>query len=266
VNFKDLVPEEEKEEEKEKDTGKDEENTEDSKDSEEATDDEKKASDEASESNDTETDSKKDSEAKDTAEDEKDKEKKKDIEKKIPTNGERRTSFSFMRVKADEARKEEWDGTDPQDDDYSDDLYDPNKVPRFWKRYLLGKKLDDGEEEDVSDALNEEEDDELPDSLLELLPLLLSLASLTTLPFSSVALVALTPSPLEEPVATVLEGLVAPTEFLVKTCVVPVLELELALPPQPASTAHMVAARAPIKIMDKTFFMCNPLSENSSCI
>ena len=161
VNFKDLVPEEEKEEEKEKekDTGKDESNTEDSKDSEEASDDEKKASDEASESNDTETDSKKDSEAKDAEEDEKDKEKKKDIEKKIPTNGERRTSFSFMRVKADEARKEEWDGTDPQDDDYSDDLYDPNKVPRFWKRYLLGKKLDDGEEEDVSDALNEEEDD-----------------------------------------------------------------------------------------------------------
>ena len=28
-------------------------------------------------------------------------------------------------------------------------LYDPNKVPRFWKRYLRGEKLDTGEEEEL---------------------------------------------------------------------------------------------------------------------
>ena len=75
---------------------------------------------------------------------------------------ERRTSFSFMVLKGIELDSEdEYDNdTNDFDEEASKDLYDPNKVPRFWKRYLVGEHLDNGEEEDTSEAENETEEDE----------------------------------------------------------------------------------------------------------
>ncbi len=63
-----------------------------------------------------------------------------------PFIGERRTSFSFMRLKATEINRND-NIEDPDDEEYSDDLYDPNKIPRFWKRYLRGDHLDDGKDD-----------------------------------------------------------------------------------------------------------------------
>ena len=76
-----------------------------------------------------------------------------------PTPDGDRTSFGFMRAKQDEISSDDWDGEEPEDEDYSDNLYDPNKIPRFWKRYLRGEHIDDGKEEDVSDAETDGDDD-----------------------------------------------------------------------------------------------------------
>ncbi len=63
-----------------------------------------------------------------------------------------RTSFTFIRIKADEDKIEIPD--DPTDEDYSDGLYNPKMIPRFWKRYLRGEHIDDGKEEDVGGGDN----------------------------------------------------------------------------------------------------------------
>lgn len=73
-----------------------------------------------------------------------------------------RSSFAFMRVKREELARDDWDGQDPEDDDFSNNLFDPNKIPRFWKKLLRGENPDDGQEEDNSDAeIEGGEDDEL---------------------------------------------------------------------------------------------------------
>lgn len=92
----------------------------------------------------------------DTEETEEKESEEKETEKKDAT-GEHRTSFLFMRTAADLETEEEPE--DPEDEEYSDGLYDPNKVPRFWKRYLRGEHIDDGEE----DELPEDEEDETED-------------------------------------------------------------------------------------------------------
>ena len=79
-----------------------------------------------------------------------------DREAQKPT-GERRTSFSFMRTRAN-GTDDEWDGEDPEDEEYSDDLYDPNKIPRFWKRYLRGQHIDDGREDQMPDGDEDQSD------------------------------------------------------------------------------------------------------------
>ncbi|MBR4873733.1 MAG: hypothetical protein IKV00_07840 [Clostridia bacterium] len=71
--------------------------------------------------------------------------------KPAPAEAGRRTSFLFMNQKAASIDKK--DDPDPEEgEEGSDGLYDPNKMPRFWKRYLLGDRLDNGEEEPSGDA------------------------------------------------------------------------------------------------------------------
>ena len=72
------------------------------------------------------------------------------------------TSFMFIREKALELDKlDDYDDdvVDGEDDDSSDALYNPNNVPRFWKRFLMGMDIDDGKDEKVSD---DDIDDGLP--------------------------------------------------------------------------------------------------------
>lgn len=84
----------------------------------------------------------------------------------VPAGVENRTSFSFMRQKAAEMNSDAPDhGEDePTDEEYSDDLYDPNKIPRFWKRYLKGEHLDDGCEEVIPEEEDEDSEKEDEDS------------------------------------------------------------------------------------------------------
>ncbi len=65
-----------------------------------------------------------------------------------------RTSFDYMKKVLEEIEEEE--NVDvpvlvPEDDDGSESLFDPDLVPRFWKRYLRGKHAtdDDGEKESM---------------------------------------------------------------------------------------------------------------------
>ncbi len=79
---------------------------------------------------------------------------------------EHHTSFSFMRVKADEInRKPKPNEEEEEGEEYSDDLFDPNKIPRLWKRFLRNKHLDDGEEEipEVEDPEDPEDPDDPDD-------------------------------------------------------------------------------------------------------
>ena len=72
----------------------------------------------------------------------------------------RLTSFMFMRLIANGMKDEDKDQEEPSDDEEScDSLYNPNKMPRFWKRYLRGQHLDDGEEDDVSEAKTDVSDE-----------------------------------------------------------------------------------------------------------
>ncbi len=77
-------------------------------------------------------------------------------------DGEIRNSFLFMIMKSKESSSDEWDGEDPEDNEFSYNLYDPNKVPRFWKRYLRGEHIDDGQDEQLPDLENEEAGEEEP--------------------------------------------------------------------------------------------------------
>lgn len=74
------------------------------------------------------------------------------------------TSFSFMKEINEELREleEEVDYEDIEGEEYSDGLYDPNKTPRFWKRYLKNNALDEteeGEEEKVEEDAETIEDE-----------------------------------------------------------------------------------------------------------
>lgn len=81
------------------------------------------------------------------------------------------TSFSFMIESGEKMRlmEEEVDYEDIEDEEYSDFLYDPNKTPRFWKRYFLleGKEnrgevaVTDDDVEDVEDDDGGEEGDDM---------------------------------------------------------------------------------------------------------
>ncbi len=83
-------------------------------------------------------------------------------------DGKKHTSFTFMYDKDAEMDAETEGDPDEEADEeeYSDRLYDPNKTPRFWKRYLRGKSIDDDDgEEDFLNAEDEEEpeeDEDLP--------------------------------------------------------------------------------------------------------
>lgn len=79
-----------------------------------------------------------------------------------------RTSFAFMRQKRAELLREEENDEDPTDEEFSNKLFNPNKIPRFWKKYLLDETADDGKEEDTSEAVEdgdpEEGDEPTPDT------------------------------------------------------------------------------------------------------
>ena len=69
------------------------------------------------------------------------------------------TSFSFMRETGEEIRnlEDDVDFEDIEGEEYSDLLYDPNRTPRFWKRYF---RLNEEDEDDVDlVAVTEDEDD-----------------------------------------------------------------------------------------------------------
>lgn len=80
-----------------------------------------------------------------------------------------RTSFTFMREKAkelDDLSNFDDDGGE-EGEDASDKLFNPNKVPRFWKRYLRHQDIDDGEEEIKQEDGSDGEDEEDAEDVLE---------------------------------------------------------------------------------------------------
>ena len=78
-----------------------------------------------------------------------------EIESNLEAN-EELTSFALIRsfVGTDII-----DDTDYTDEDVIDGLYDPLQTPRFWKRYLRGDTIDNGEEEIIGDPEEELEED-----------------------------------------------------------------------------------------------------------
>ncbi len=70
------------------------------------------------------------------------------------------SSFMFMRAKYSDILDEaETDNT--LSDEEPGELYDPNKTPRFWKRYLRGEKITDGED---SLSADDREQEDIPES------------------------------------------------------------------------------------------------------
>lgn len=68
----------------------------------------------------------------------------------------KKTGFSFMRERLAELSTEtEFD--DPTSEADPVGLYDPNKIPRFWKRFLRGQSVTEGEDKLSSDERTEEE-------------------------------------------------------------------------------------------------------------
>lgn len=82
------------------------------------------------------------------------------------TEGEERTSFTFM---LSDIANEDPDGEEVEDIPGGEDanfLYDPDTVPRFWKRYLMGKHAsdeDDGNDRDPAPNAEEVPVEETPD-------------------------------------------------------------------------------------------------------
>ena len=74
--------------------------------------------------------------------------------------GERRTSFTYLRIKAQELDREADPEPEDDDEEFSDALFDPNRIPRFWKRYLRGETADNGEDETESDEMSDATYDE----------------------------------------------------------------------------------------------------------
>ena len=69
------------------------------------------------------------------------------------------TSFTFMREIAEELKEleEEVDYEDIEGEEYFNGLYDPNKTPRFWKRYLKNSALDETVESEDDETVAEVE-------------------------------------------------------------------------------------------------------------
>lgn len=67
-----------------------------------------------------------------------------------------KSSFMFMRQKYSDILQEAEIGNILSDEEPSE-LYDPNKTPRFWKRYLRGEKITDGEDSLSTDDRTEED-------------------------------------------------------------------------------------------------------------
>jgi hypothetical protein len=82
-----------------------------------------------------------------------------DIETFINSNdGENATSFAYLRNCQEEISSSEDLYTQGEDvEDY--ELYDPNKISRFWKRYLRGGSVTEGEDELSVDERTEEDYD-----------------------------------------------------------------------------------------------------------
>ena len=78
-----------------------------------------------------------------------------------PRDAGSRTSFSFMIAMIKEMETEYEEDEPSDDEEHSNTLYNPNRVPRFWKRYLREQRIDDGEDEDVSNAEEREDEDDL---------------------------------------------------------------------------------------------------------
>ena len=76
------------------------------------------------------------------------------------TDSAARSSFAIMREIAEEIADstEEVDYEDIENEDYFDGLYNPNKTPRFWKRYLNNGALDDSAAGDEDEADDNTED------------------------------------------------------------------------------------------------------------
>ncbi len=82
----------------------------------------------------------------------------KDIRLFIESNeGANATSFAYLRNYNDEMSKD--DDRDVSGDDDVVGLYDPNKVARFWKRFLRGESITDGEDKLSTDDRTEEDVD-----------------------------------------------------------------------------------------------------------
>ncbi len=79
------------------------------------------------------------------------------------------TSFEFMFIKAKEVDNSKDSTVDDFDEEGFEDsdekLYSANKVPRFWKRYLKKQSIDDGQAEDISDALEENDVSEVTEEV-----------------------------------------------------------------------------------------------------
>ncbi len=76
------------------------------------------------------------------------------------TEEEKKTSFSFMRERYSEISAES-EVDDPTGNSDPVGLYDPNKIPRFWKRFLRGESVTEGEDKLSSDERVEEDDPEI---------------------------------------------------------------------------------------------------------
>ncbi|MBR5900182.1 MAG: hypothetical protein IKZ38_02165 [Clostridia bacterium] len=69
------------------------------------------------------------------------------------------SSFAFMREQYSDILKESEIGNEISDEEPGE-LYDPNKTPRFWKRYLRGERITDGEDRLSAD---DREQEDIPD-------------------------------------------------------------------------------------------------------
>ena len=72
------------------------------------------------------------------------------------SESEKRTSFSFMRERL-MGITSQTQSDDPVSEVDPEGLYDPNKIPRFWKRFLRGQSVTEGEDKLSTDERTEED-------------------------------------------------------------------------------------------------------------
>ena len=72
------------------------------------------------------------------------------------SESEKRTSFSFMREKYQGVLSTTQSEQQSEEGDLPVGLYDPNKIPRFWKRFLMGESITEGEDKLSIDERTEE--------------------------------------------------------------------------------------------------------------